>query len=853
MLGSTRISAILGAVPPSDSLTPAAVKSFAKTATQNGLALLVLAPMSKTPVDLRSAVTKRKMDAEAQDAARAAGRLDWAKVRSLAGAHLATTDPTIINRYVTAWFKTYGEDQPINFAIEVGRSRLVVVDCDTAEQMQAFLDDSGIDFPLEPTVRTPGQKDSEGNWAHSDGGHFYFDVPDDVVLPTETGTWTAPGGYAVLWRDRYVLVPPSIRAEGPYRLTGREYPLPEWLYEKMNEHAARRVRKDPGERSAEDEDFGSAIDEWAESVSWSDILAPAGWTLTARPDRCGCDVWTAPGTHASPKSATTHDSGCQLGRYTEVNAPMHIWTDNPGEQFEAWIAARGGGKTLSKLQAVAVTGYGGDVGTAVAEMGVLPGKDLALETEMGVSAGNITDDLTLDTEPDDEQDTAVPEPECPHMSISPIGRCYSCGKPVGEPAQDTPQLDLFGLPEEGTEADTDPDTAEDETFPDEAPAAETPADDNLLNSDSNGVPRIAPFDYWRELPKPEYAIDGLIEHGALSCLIGRPGIGKSTVAIDMACHLVTGMRWQGRKVIRQKVLYLPGEGLAGAADRVRAWETEHGANVGQDLYVGNQIIQLAARQEDWAEVATYILKHRIGLVIFDTFARMSLGLEENSATEVGKAVLRFDQIRKLTGAGVLVVHHTGKTGNSGRGSSALNGALDSELLITEARWDTSDVVGEAIELTTSKQKNAAQLKDPIPLVISPRAESAVITGPSGISGDPFDSTAVTPLHIPEALVETAIRLYHFAERFPEQGVTRGDLVLGVQMDEYTASRKNPDVTWKLRVHEAVDLALRFGLLETLTGRPTGSRYLPSLVGPEAARQKAVEEAMTDGGPTDGTD
>lgn len=851
MLGSTPLAAVLGSAPPPDA--PAArLKSFVKAAADQGLAILLCAPGTKIPVDVRSPVQRRKDDEAAQDAAREAGRYDWAKARSLAGAHLATTDPTLLGRYIDRYRKLHGDDAPINFAIEVGRSRLVVVDCDTTEQRQAFLTDAGITDTVPPTVTSPGAKDHEtGEWAHYDGGHFYFTVPAGTALPAETGTWTAAGGYAVLWRDRYVLIPPSVRPEGAYTLTGREYDVPEWLLERMGDHAARRVRAHT--HHGEGLELGDAIDTWAENVEWTDILAPAGWTLTARPDRCGCDVWTAPGTHHSPKSATTHDSGCQLGRYTEVNAPMHVWTDNPGEEFEAWIAAHGGSKTLSKLQAVAVTTYGGDVGTACAEMGVLPSKD-SLALDLGVSASNLLGDLDLPPASEDEAEADRPGPApCPHMSVSAIGRCFSCGAVVGDrpetaasaQAETTP--DLFAAPAgQNTPEPTSGDTAvADGTFPDEGGEPEPVEDETILNAESNGVPKIAPFDYWRDLPAPEYAIEGLVEHRALSCLIGPPGVGKSAVAIDMACSLVTGIRWQGRKTMRQRVLYLPGEGSSGAVERIKAWEEAHGLNVGQDLLMGDAIIQLAATKEDWATLAGYLLRQRVGLIIFDTFARMSLGLEENSASDVGRAVLRFDQIRKLTGAGVMVVHHTGKVGTSGRGSNALLGALDSEMLVTVGQWDASAFGDgyEPIELTTTKQKNAARLRDPIPLMLTPHRTSVIVTGPSGKIGDPLDNVTVAPLLVPEPVIETAIRLQEYAQRFTEQGVTRGDLVVGVQMDDYCAARKNPEIRWKQHVYEAVDLGLKTGLLETLTGKATGARYLASVATADQARRQVAGDAM----------
>lgn len=813
MLGSTPITAVLGAAPPADADT-ARLKAYAKAATGVGLALLLIAPNSKLPVDMRSSPQKRKDDAAAQDAAKAAGRADYLKARSLAGAHLATTDATLLGRYIEKYRKVYGEDAPVNFAIEVGRSKLVIVDCDTAEQVTAFLADAGVPTPLPPTVRTPGAQDADGSWAHKDGGHFYFTT--DEVIDTGTGSYTAPGQYVVMWKDRYVLIPPSVRPEGTYQLAGREYPVPEWIVSHIQDRAALRaqhaasIEGEPGE-------MNEAIDAWADTVPWADILAPLGWSLTARPDRCGCDVWTAPGVHASPKSATTHDTGCELGRYTAQNAPMHIWTDNPGEPFEAYMAEKGT-KTLSKLQAVALVSYEGNVGTACAELGFIPGKNEGMDG-MGFDATSVEQAEGLDPQ---SLNGALSLPE----STTPV-------EVPAEPEHETPQPDAQPV---------DNGMAFGE-FPDEG--AEEPDDGTVMISDDPAMPTIAPFDYWRGLPPVEYAVEGLIEHKALTSIIGPPGIGKSTVAIDLACSMVTGSRWQGRKVVRQRVLYLPGEGLAGAAERIKAWELAHEKNVGQDLLMGNAIIQLSAKKEAWERLAAYVLRHRVGMIIFDTFARMALGLEENSATDVGKAITRFDQIRKLTGSGVMVIHHTAKNSTVGRGSSALNGALDTELLVLDGTWDASAVDGQPMDLYTSKQKNAARLREPLPLLLAPMHDSVVVTGPTGQVGDPLDTTAAAPLRIPEPIVETAIRLYEYAVKFPMQGCTRGDFVTNVVPDEYTLSVSNSELRWKRVVSEAVDLGLRYGLLETLTGTASGSRFIKSVTDPEAARLRAAQEAMTD--------
>ncbi|AXN53329.1 RepA-like helicase [Mycobacterium phage Thonko] len=892
MLGSDNpIEAILGSGV--NNRDPEAVKAFARQACDAGLHLLLIWPESKVPADMRTPQMKSRHNKAAQEAAREAGRRDWQMVKAPAGLALATADKTTICRYIDRYVdqlsRRYPDGVPINLAVEVGRSRLVVVDCDTAGQMRRWQEVAEIE-DIPPTVITPGQRDAEGTMIHSDGGHYYFTVPEGVELPENLGamTWGGEDGFAVLWRNRYVLIPPSTRPEGAYELVGHVYPLPAWLAEELNKaghlRAERARRPEDGERN---EGLAGEIDKWAEAVSWADILAPLGWSPAPRADSCGCPVWTAPGEHASPKSATAHDTGCTAGRYTEVNAPLHVWTDHDVEPFDKVLDFDHGVRTLSKLQAVAAASFDGNVGKALDALDLMPdtavedglhGDPLAAEgvgdmgdgdfnlpTEVEVTVTDgptqfclacqteaglfVTDDdgnLWHAADEDDAAETGGHRADEGEVTIA---------QPKAEPVYDADDLsDLpadFGKPGTGKTA-----VAADSPYADEV----TEHDPDVFDSPHNGVPRIAPFSHWRDLPPPEYIIEGLIEHRGLSSIIGPPGVGKSSVVLDMLCHIATGKSWQGRRVLKTKVLYLPGEGLAGAVQRLRAWEAAHKIDLGADMLLGDSIILAKADNDAWADIAAYIARQGIGLVVFDTFARMSTGLEENSATDVGKAVRRFDRLKELTGAGVAVVHHTGKVGDSGRGSSALNGALDSELLIGHATWDYEALLnaegrlpGKPIELKVTKQKNIEQLDTPLPLLMMNSASviedvtdinAPVITGPSGTI-DPMEGDIVFARPVPEPIVETAIRIRAFADNFTQQGITRTDAFHGVKPDAYTAQRADADRAWKLKVAEGIDRALRYNLLATLSGTDSGARYIPSTGTPEQARQAHAAEIMDD--------
>ena len=69
-------------------------------------------------------------------------------------------------------------------------------------------------------------------------------------------------------------------------------------------------------------------------------------------------------------------------------------------------------------------------------------------------------------------------------------------------------------------------------------------------------------------------------------------------------------------------------------------------------------------------------------MVFDTLAHCFGGNDENSAEDMGAFIQDCDAIKQRTGATVIVVHHSGKNEEAGaRGSSALRGALDVELMV----------------------------------------------------------------------------------------------------------------------------------------------------------------------------
>jgi KaiC/GvpD/RAD55 family RecA-like ATPase len=211
---------------------------------------------------------------------------------------------------------------------------------------------------------------------------------------------------------------------------------------------------------------------------------------------------------------------------------------------------------------------------------------------------------------------------------------------------------------------------------------------------------------WSQLatmPEPEPLIEGYLFRDSLAWLSGEPGCGKSFIGIDFALCVATGLPWHGRPVKRGKVLYVMAEGSRGAWPRCAAWSRQHngGAPVDDDAFAIYPDAVQAGDAVSWAELVEWVGEDAFDLIVLDTQARVTVGMEENSNTDMGVFVHRVEQLRAATGGTVLIVHHLPKGGDSLRGASALEGAAYTVL--------RAEKTGTVITVHQTKQKDSAEL------------------------------------------------------------------------------------------------------------------------------------------------
>lgn len=206
-----------------------------------------------------------------------------------------------------------------------------------------------------------------------------------------------------------------------------------------------------------------------------------------------------------------------------------------------------------------------------------------------------------------------------------------------------------------------------------------------------------------------WLVKGLIPEDSVTTIYGQSGSFKSFLALSLCCHIATGKEWDGRKVTQGSVLYVVGEGGNGVPRRIRGWELLfNGGEPVSNLYRVQGPVFPADRKQvnDVVNDCQYIEEQTgepVRLIVLDTLARCYGGSDENSAKDMGAFVAGCDRIKQQTKATVLVVHHSGKNEEAGaRGSSALKGALDIELLVKR------EGTHNALVLTGTKAKDSEQ-------------------------------------------------------------------------------------------------------------------------------------------------
>jgi len=199
---------------------------------------------------------------------------------------------------------------------------------------------------------------------------------------------------------------------------------------------------------------------------------------------------------------------------------------------------------------------------------------------------------------------------------------------------------------------------------------------------------------------PPYLIKGVLPKAELGVIFGESTVGKSFIALDMACSITRGVLWRERRVRQGRAVYVCAEGADGFRVRMSAYARAHGCSLDELPGVIADVPDLRDSADAAALAKTLVDYGPLDLVIIDTLAAASPGSDENTGKDMGLILSHCKFFHRQTGALVVLIHHSGKDPSKGaRGWSGLKAAADVELEVVRN--------GDYRSITTSKLKDGS--------------------------------------------------------------------------------------------------------------------------------------------------
>lgn len=323
----------------------------------------------------------------------------------------------------------------------------------------------------------------------------------------------------------------------------------------------------------------------------------------------------------------------------------------------------------------------------------------------------------------------------------------------------------------------------------------------------------------------DYLIESLVPAGSLASLVGAPGSGKSFLALELAARIAktptTGPEhFGGLQVQSGQVLYFTSEDADGLRNRAASWETVHG-EVRNNLHIFGRVPPLSSLERGisfFLKALNSVDDSRKGpplrLIVIDVL-RAAIEGEENSSDVMGPAMVAASLLSRMTGATVLLVHHSALSDpERGRGSSAFTGAQDFIGAVSQG--------DQGISLKVMKNKGG-----PAGQVLRWYLQDGVLR-----SGGLAPQSATRPSEAGAQAAGLVIREIASSEL----GITRRVLAtaLSEEYPDLFGARVNPK-TAETRVSRSLRLAVDRGWISVRSG----NKYVP---GPNIPPASAIESA-----------
>ena len=159
----------------------------------------------------------------------------------------------------------------------------------------------------------------------------------------------------------------------------------------------------------------------------------------------------------------------------------------------------------------------------------------------------------------------------------------------------------------------------------------------------------------KRTPAPPAVVEGILGAGEVTLLAGKPGSGKSFVALGLALAVATGKPFCGRQTTQMRVLTLDKEN----SRQIMRQRVDH---LGGRAIPSKDLRFWGGWDEFAPEIGSPLVAEFAragGLIIIDSAIRFFEGKSENDSAEIARFFRPIIQLARMGGT-LLVICHTGK-------------------------------------------------------------------------------------------------------------------------------------------------------------------------------------------------
>ena len=178
--------------------------------------------------------------------------------------------------------------------------------------------------------------------------------------------------------------------------------------------------------------------------------------------------------------------------------------------------------------------------------------------------------------------------------------------------------------------------------------------------------------------KKDFIVDNLMKSNGLYCLVARPKVGKSLLALQLANSIATGTNFLGFRTSPSPVLYISTEmnfsQILDRIDKMKLEFTDDNFRL-KEQEINERKLNLMDLQLEFQEFANDLNGR---FVIIDMFSGIDMNndYDLNNYQDMGQYVIpKFRELCKKYNFTILLIHHLNKN-NKSLGSTAIDGSVD---------------------------------------------------------------------------------------------------------------------------------------------------------------------------------